>query len=334
MKLRSSAVPLIEQAYAGLSLPRSAWLASLKVESEKLFDGVLDSAQAFQFEVDANGKQRTIGLAADEPYATAFRTMHALAPRALVSKIYLRGPVVSTVSAVLSLAPSSNLERIMTSTGVPDVVGAIGLDPGGGGVALSWLRRAPGPMRRDVRQTLLRVAAHIASAARLRERSTSHVDGDAVIAVDGRVLHAERDARDADQRSALREAALRLDRARMRQRVDDHVDPAAMWTALVEGRWTLVERFDSDGRRVIVARRNDPTTRADLALSEREKKVVALVAAGHPLKLAAYELGLGTSTVCEALQRAMAKMGVTSRAALVEIHGAVISKRHASLPSN
>jgi len=333
MKLRSSAVPLIEQAYAGLALPRDAWLASLKVESEKLFDGVLDSAQAFQFEVDVHGKQRTIGLAADEPYATAFRTMHALAPRAVLSKLYLRGPV-STVSAVLSLASSSKLKRIMTSTGVPDIVGAIGLDPGGGGVALSWLRRAPGPMRRDVRQTLLRVAAHVASAGRLRERSTSHVDGDAVIAADGRVVHAERDARDAHQRSALREAALRLDRARMRRRAGDLVDPAAMWTALVEGRWTLVERFDSDGRRVLIARRNDPTTRADLALTERERKVVALIAAGHPLKLAAYELGLGTSTVCETLQRAMTKMGVSSRAALVEMHGAVIAKRHASLPSD
>jgi DNA-binding CsgD family transcriptional regulator len=333
MKLRSSAVPLIEQAYAGLSTPRDAWLASLKLESEKLFDGVLGSAQAFQFEVDANGQQRTIALAADEPYATAFRTIHALAPRTLVSKLYLRGPV-STVSAVLSLASSSKLKSIMTSTGVPDVVGAIGLDPGGGGVALSWLRREPGPMKRDVRQTLLRIAAHVASAARLRERSTSRVDGDAVISADGRVVHAERDARDADQRTALREAALRMDRARMRRRSEDLVDPAAMWMALVEGRWTLVERFDSDGRRVLIARRNDPTTRADLALTEREKKVVALVAAGHPLKLAAYELGLGTSTVCEALQRAMTKMGVTSRAALVEMHGAVIAKRLASIPSD
>jgi DNA-binding NarL/FixJ family response regulator len=145
-----------------------------------------------------------------------------------------------------------------------------------------------------------------------------------VLAPDGKLLHAEREARDDAPRDALREAAVRIDRARTRRAASDPDEAASLWRALVDARWSLVERFESDGRRFLVARRNDPTSRASKALTERERKVVALTALGHPLKVAAYELGLSESTVSLTLRTAMEKMGVPTRAALVELHGAIV----------
>jgi DNA-binding NarL/FixJ family response regulator len=92
----------------------------------------------------------------------------------------------------------------------------------------------------------------------------------------------------------------------------------------VAGRWSLVERFDSDGRRLFVARRNDPTMRRLRALGDNERKVVALLALGHSIKLCAYELGLGQSTVSELASAGMRKLGVRSRLELVELHGAIV----------
>ena len=137
-------------------------------------------------------------------------------------------------------------------------------------------------------------------------------------------MHARGDARDADARSALRDAALRFDRARSRRGADSPEGALALWRALVEGRWSLVERFESDGRRIMVARRNDPASRASRALSEHERKVVALLALGHSLKVCAYELGRAESTISEMAHSAMRKLRVRTRAELVELHGAIV----------
>lgn len=323
MRLRGTAIPLIERAYSGLGSPRQDWLDGLRQEAERLFDGVAPSAQAFQIDLGPDRVPRVVGISSDEPYRSAFLTMHRIAPRAVIDQLYLRGPVSSVAGALPRRMGA--LHRVMAATGVPDVIGAVGLDPSGRGVGISWLRdRAGVSLPREVRHTLARVAAHVASAARLRERGGT-VDGeDAVLAADGRVLHAERDARDAAPRAALREAALRIERARTRRAASDPDEAASMWHALVDARWSLVERFESDGRRYLIAQRNDPTTRALRALTERERKVVALTALGHPLKIAAYELGLSESTVSLTLRRAMDKMGVTTRAALIELHGAIV----------
>lgn len=141
---------------------------------------------------------------------------------------------------------------------------------------------------------------------------------------DGRLLHAERDAREQDSREALREAALRIEKARLHTTAQaDHNAALELWTALVEGRWSLVERFESDGRRILVAIRNDPTTQASRALSEKERKVTALLGIGHPQKVIAYELGMSEPSVSQLATRAMQKLGVNTRAELVELQGAI-----------
>jgi DNA-binding NarL/FixJ family response regulator len=150
---------------------------------------------------------------------------------------------------------------------------------------------------------------------------------EAVLAPDGTILHARGTAREDDARHALREAARRMDKARSHAGLTSHEDALALWRGLVEGRWSLVERFESDGRRVVVAERNEPPVRETRALDERERKVVALLAIGHSLKLCAYELGRAESVVSELNRSAMRKMGVSTRAELIELHGAVVGSQ-------
>lgn len=97
----------------------------------------------------------------------------------------------------------------------------------------------------------------------------------------------------------------------------DASEALAIWRALAEGQWSLVDHFDLRGRRYLIARPNDSEPRAWDSLTERERAAVALAAMGHTNKLIAYELGLATSTIGMQLSRATRKVGVRSRVELI-----------------
>jgi DNA-binding CsgD family transcriptional regulator len=136
---------------------------------------------------------------------------------------------------------------------------------------------------------------------------------DAVLSPSGAVDHAEPIAQSSEARTQLRRAARAIDRARSVAR--PHEDEALdLWQGLVAGRWSLVERFDHDGRRFLVARRNDPKVRDPRALTMRERQVLAYAAMGHRLKLIAYSLGLSMAAVSGHRKNAMRKLGLRSAA--------------------
>jgi DNA-binding NarL/FixJ family response regulator len=89
------------------------------------------------------------------------------------------------------------------------------------------------------------------------------------------------------------------------------VRSVALWNAFWTGDWFLVDHFDDDGRRFLVARRYGRSGRQ--GLSSRQWQVAVLVAGGYANKQIAHELGLAESTVATYLAQAMAKLGVRSR---------------------
>jgi DNA-binding CsgD family transcriptional regulator len=165
-----------------------------------------------------------------------------------------------------------------------------------------------------------RVAAHMAAGMRLRRaRRTSAPDqADAVLTPAGRVESFTGGSADASL-DALKEAAKAMARARGSSRHDDPPGAVEAWKALVSGRWTLLDHFDHDGKRYIVAVRNDPQVPAFSELSPRESQVVAYAAQGHSNKLIAYELGIAPSTVAMHLSTAGAKLGAKSRVELIRV---------------
>ena len=117
---------------------------------------------------------------------------------------------------------------------------------------------------------------------------------------------------------ALREAARSVDRARGKLRKDDPQLALETWKALVSGRWTIVDWFDTDGRRFILAISNSPEARDPRGLTEQESQVVMYVMLAETSKLIAYRLGLSQARVSALLKSAMYKLGVKSKAALVQ----------------
>jgi DNA-binding CsgD family transcriptional regulator len=322
VRINEGLVEIVERAY-DVAAPLGLWLQTIRSTAERAFRDQI-ACQAYTFSVSPTGDWRLGEIASEPGHAEWLRRSHRCASPALIREVYLKGPIRTIDDAVAGRAQDPGAQSYWRER--LHVTAVHGLDPSGNGCSLAIIRAQPRALSRVDRVTLERVAAHLAAAYRLRLRSPSPTrdHADAVLNADGAVVHAEGSARDADVRAALREAALRMERARSHQTADRSGEALGFWRALVEGRWSLVERFESDGRRFLLAHRNDPGHRASRALTELESKIVALLAIGHSQKMCAYELGRAESTVSKLAACAMRKLGVVSRAELVEVHGAVV----------
>jgi DNA-binding CsgD family transcriptional regulator len=236
-----------------------------------------------------------------------------------------RGPTtVGSMSDVLrQIGTLETIQPWINLSGHGDYLGIRACDGHHRGVAFAVCHAAPFSPSQSTCRRWSRIAAHIAAAYRLRR--SLHVaevdplidDGDAVLDASGRCHHAVSDAQDV--RDELKRAVLEMDRARGSARKSDIETALSLWRGLVDGTWSLVERFDSDGRRFLIARRNEPGVLDPRGLSLREKQVVSFAAMGHSSKLIAYELGIEKSTVSSHLTAAMHKLGVDNHVALVRL---------------
>jgi DNA-binding CsgD family transcriptional regulator len=98
--------------------------------------------------------------------------------------------------------------------------------------------------------------------------------------------------------------------------------------AITDGRGSEQVLFDIDvdGNRYLLIK-TAPVERCALSLSPREREIVRMVALGRQNKVIASVLNISSWTVCTHLRRIFAKLGVTSRAAMVakvaDIEGAI-----------
>ena len=200
--------------------------------------------------------------------------------------------------------------------GARDVFAMNAFDASGHGL---WLG-APWPRitQRSAERELLftRVAAHLTSVNRLRRAkpASGPRDTEAVLSPEGELLHAEEPAKEDAARVELRRAAIAFDHARTREGRKDVERTTRRWRPLVLSRWSLLDEFESDGRRFIVVVDNrSPTRRLRGELSERESQILTQARLRHTNKLIAYELGLSASTVRVLMHRAARKLGVRTR---------------------
>ena len=211
-------------------------------------------------------------------------------------------------SRVLS---ESGLDRF----GLADVFGLTACDPDGTGIGVAIPQRTSAPL--DARRLARgrRVAAHMLSGFRLR--SSLQRARAAVLSPDGRMLHGEGEATTRPAQDSLRHAVREIDLARGRLRRLDPDEAISRWRALAAGRWTLVDSLESDGRRFVIAWKNQPGAPPGGALTAREKQVATLAAQGMSIKDMAYSLGLSSSTIGTHVASAMRKLKAPSRSALV-----------------
>jgi DNA-binding CsgD family transcriptional regulator len=216
-----------------------------------------------------------------------------------------------------------HMKRFVHQFGMYDSIWITAAEPSGLGCGFHAGRRRIAWASASEVQRWGRIAAHLSTAVRLRAgmlRLGARHDTaapEAVLDPAGKIHDASGPASTKAAREQLRCAVLMLEKARGPVRETDPKAALADWKALVAGRWSLIDQIETDGRRFIVARQNDPVAPGPDMLTSREKQVVGYAKLGHHNKLIAYELGIADSTVRVLLARAAAKLGVHSRDELV-----------------
>ncbi|MFO0614551.1 MAG: LuxR C-terminal-related transcriptional regulator [Polyangiaceae bacterium] len=285
-----------------------AWVRELAVAARSAFG--VGWGEAFTFRVDRASVE--IGDVSDPRFETAWLGQHGerrLPPAVLPAyKDFdvARLTALMRPGAVRAVLDERPLLRGLVSR-LDSMVALQGRVSPTSGVMVVWDAGHPLVPAATVR--LRKLAAHLRAGARVRaHRPLIH----AVLDHDGRVHHAEAGAKDRRALQVLSRGARAIERARVKRTIET----LETWHALWDGRWTLVDSFDKDGKRWLVAKENHTSSSSDDSLQPRERDVALGAAAGRSLKLMAYELGLPLGTVAATLSRAMRKLRVRSRAEL------------------
>ncbi|MGB8221577.1 MAG: helix-turn-helix transcriptional regulator [Polyangiales bacterium] len=330
----AAAIAAIDVAEAAYDLERSAeaWLPNLLEKGAPLFDRGLGCAAAIWAGRSPDRQPLMAQVCAGA--ASPDLSMKLAWAAKDVGPDLQQGSVPRTsgarISSELELESSDLLRAFEKRVGCRDVLGVWAMDPGLHGVGI----QIPSPqfisLSRHARHRWQRLAVHIEAGHRLRRRlgcagdlgatpvGELPIDGDALIDPKSfDITHAERDAQKKDALEALREAAIRTDHARSKLRRQDADKALDVWQGLVRGRWSLVDWFDSDGRRFIVVVPNAPGLHDPRGLTEREQQVATLAARGDSSKSITYDLAISRQRVSMLLHSAMYKLGVKTQPELV-----------------
>jgi DNA-binding CsgD family transcriptional regulator len=292
-------------------------------------DGRLTPGQALCVQLPSAFEERIRQLVREMP-ADYIRETFARYPAAVATKVGTPEALRATRAGIRAWADLYGAQWC-------DMMVINGLDPTGHGLYIGLPLRAEGRMSTKWRTHWDQVATHLAAAHRLRRRVTALEartadTADAILTPSGRVDHAVGAASTTGARKSLREATLVIDRSRGSMRLREPERALAAWTGLVAARWTLLDHFDSDGKRYVLARQNDAPMHGAATLTDRERQALGYAAMGHTNKLIAYEMGVSASTVGVLLHRAAKKLRARSRAELIERFKKTVFARPTAIP--
>lgn len=321
-------IRVVEAGY-DLSVDRSTWLERLLDTATPLMDrGVGVNAQIFQVSATRFSLMELAVRGLGTPQA--LRDTLENAPAESIDRIYRQGAPVGSLSEWLFLnSPVSEqgfvevTKQYFTADSPVNFQDALGLAAHTGtgwGVVLNAPLPTPQRMTEPERRRWTRIAAHLAAGLRLHLKfSGLDLDSERVEAImtpNGHVEHAREATKAITVRDRLRTAVQRCDRARTNAQRQDADAALDLWEGLVAGRWSLIDHFDTDQRRYVVAIKNDPDLRDPRGLSMRERQVAEFFGMGRHTKEIGYILGLTQSTVGSLLTRAQQKLGMASKTEL------------------
>lgn len=335
MDVAGHAIDIAESAY-DLGVEATEWLPRLVESAGELFD--LGSGNIAMlgggFRDDQQGALSQMVTSDGKPdLAIALMSaVQEIGPEVIRRHTHnaMRSSVIEQLSALRESEP--RIYGIYTRhLGCKDVVSVHAHDPDGYGALFSMPCAEVVEPEPALKRTWERVAVHIATAYRMRRRLDAAVASGGYAATDlpldaeaildptsFSVKEAVGDAQTEKTAATIREAALRVDRARGKLRRKDPDEALDLWKAMVRGRWSIVDWFDSDGRRFVLARPNAPNLGDPRGLTEREHQVVTYASHGESSKLISYRLGISKQRVSKLLHDSMHKLGVKTTAQLVE----------------
>ena len=328
----TNAIDIVEAAY-DLDLPIPQWLPNLMDSSGPLFDFGLGYGAALWSGATETGEPLITQMVvppehADFPIRFTLAAQEA-GPEVVAQTSNAHAGGISLLSEMRDKWPTA-YDALTKHVGCKDIVTLFAVDPDLYGALIT----VPSPtllqLRPREREQLQMLAVHIAAGRRLR-RSLGETSPAGVAATEiplaaealldpSRFVVAEAvgSARDAAVSESLREAAIRADKARGKLRRSDPAAALELWTGLVKGRWSLVDWFDTDGRRFVLAKPNAPNCGDPRGLSEQQAHVATYAALGETQKQISYRFGLSRPRVSALLKVAMRKLGAKTQAQLVE----------------
>jgi len=309
-------ISAIELAYAR-EADDAAWLEELTRFVAPAFSGGSPTT-SYLFDLHEEDVQLGFAASVGEPpysrehYASSHEVGHATTGRA--KRVIYECEVFTLLSRVIGAGMTKRMIQAAGMSG-DDALGLRANATPDSGVLVTT--QVSAGFRIKNRTLWTRFAAHVGAALRLRRKRREPSPNTALAVLDprGRLEHGT--AETIAARHDLAGAAQDMDRARGKLRRLDPERASALWRTMVRGEWSLVDWFDHDGKRFLLAHDNQiPVTRRR-SLSDRERQVVAHAAMSHSNKLIAYDLGLSTGTVAVILGRAAKKLGVSGRVALI-----------------
>jgi DNA-binding NarL/FixJ family response regulator len=321
----SELIGVVEAAYR-LEDDDETWLTGLGEAVRKVLDDGF-GVMAWMFDLSRRPEDwlfSPVTVGSDPGLLDSLLKTNERMPREDQKRMYLYAPSVHTSSQTLGVAADryDPVRPFALKYGFRDFLAICCLDASVGGCVLGAPLRKPSRVNRSFVGNWGRVSAHIAAGLRLRRdisRRSAEGCSEAIVDLSGKIHHAEGEATTPRSLDALRDEARRVDRARGKLRRADPEAAVRMWRALVAGQWSLIDRFESDGRHLLVARRNEPNAPDPRALNRRERVVARYVGAGHSNKLIAYTLGVSEGSVSASAASVFRKLGVRSRTELIAI---------------
>ena len=317
----SAIIDSAERAY-DLSTAGGQWLQEVVEALRPALDHGLG---IFGWEYDARDFKSLVftnpvfmGIPPELPAALVSCTTDPDTPASLTQRHYRTPAGPFSMSLGEQFAQYRPWRRFIYPLGVKDLIVINGVDANRRGSAISAPRRSVTRLSPERIALLQRFSGHLATATRLRRRfarapqqapGPSHPRVEAVLAPNGKVEHAKSDAKQRLLRESLARAVKSAERARGKLRRTEPNEALKIWRSMVEGRWTLSDHFESDGRRYILAYLNPPEAPPMKALTPFERQVLSCTALGKSNKLIAYELGVSLTAVSSALKRASTKCG-------------------------
>jgi DNA-binding CsgD family transcriptional regulator len=235
-------------------------------------------------------------------------------PPSLVSRAFRRLVVAMQEAA---LPEMKGMHDALAALGFENTLYLNSLDPERLGMLVGIWSREKAPAPEQDLAVFRRLAHHLAAAYRCRRRLRTSEDVDAtngaaaILDTRLRVIHAEGEAKTAEERARLVRNAAARDRAHTKH--GEVKERLSRFHPLTSARWTLIDVYERNGTRYIVARENQARLQGVAKLSGREQQVLAYVAGGQSTKETAYALGISASTVRVLLARAGAKLGAKTR---------------------
>lgn len=327
--MSSAAIDLVEAAY-DLRVEDSRWLPRLLEAGAPIIDQGLGVAGIRYGRPPKGGPIEILEMhmvAGPEDFLERHQRAIASTPPDLLRE-QARPGLAATMSENTRETPEALAHYTSHVEYCRDLLGINAVDPNGLGVAIvAPLPQVTTLSGRSKRRWQM-IAAHVSAGQRLRHAlsvrravSSTGLPHGAEAVLDSTSLEligAEGEAKSSSGASAVRDAAVRVDHGRGALREKDPDRAFEIWRALVRGRWSMVDWFDTDGRRFVLAVPNPPDVLNPRGLTERETQIVTYVMFGHSNKMIAYQLGISRPRVSILLASSMRKLGVRTQAQLVK----------------